>query len=105
MKKKSGIEKLRDFIRFHAHQVQDHRDVMNLYIRESRYFTEPNRKIFKDNQREYSYLMVKLIQQIQKENRAAFKGLDPKVVANSILGMMNYAVIWYKGRDSSRAFT
>ncbi len=32
----------------------------------------------------------------QKENIDIFKGLIPKVVANAILGMMNYAVIWYK---------
>ncbi|MFC1822900.1 TetR/AcrR family transcriptional regulator [Thermodesulfobacteriota bacterium] len=99
----NGIDKLKNFLQFHMDQVQQHRDVLNLYIRESRYFGEFQRKVYEDNQRAYSNLAEDIIDQIQKENEDIFKGLIAKVVANAILGMVNYAVIWY--RDNGKLNT
>ena len=99
----NGIDKLKKFLQFHMDQVQKHRDVLNLYIRESRYFGELQRKVYEDNQRAYSNLAEDIIHQIQKENKDIFKGLIAKVVANAILGMVNYAVIWY--RDNGKLST
>jgi AcrR family transcriptional regulator len=92
----SGTEKLKKFLLSHMHAVEEHRDVLDLYLRESRYFSASQRKIYKKNGRAYANQVEDIIKQIQKENKQLFKGLNPKVVANSILGMVNYATVWYK---------
>ena len=92
----SGTEKLKKFLKSHMHAVEEHRDVLDLYLRESRYFSATQRRIYKKNGRDYANQVEDIIKQIQKENNNIFKGLIPKVVANSILGMVNYATVWYK---------
>ena len=41
--KLSGIEKLKKYLKLHIRHVDEHRDVINLYFRELRYFGEENR--------------------------------------------------------------
>ena len=94
-KELSGIEKLSKFIQLHMHQVATVGDQLRLYLRESRFFSNENRAIYKESQRTYAHLVIDIIRQIQKENNQAFKGLDPKVVGYSILGMCNSASIWF----------
>lgn len=91
----TGTEKLIEFIRLHMHQVETSGDVLRLYLRESRFFGAENRAIYKESQRAYAHLLIDIIRQIQKENNLAFKGLDPKVIGYSILGMCNSAVAWF----------
>ncbi|MFC1823214.1 TetR/AcrR family transcriptional regulator [Thermodesulfobacteriota bacterium] len=94
----NGIDKLKKFLQSHMHAVEEHRAVLNLYLRESRYFSVSQRRIYKKNGRAYANQVEDIIKQIQRENKEVFKGLIPKVVANSILGMVNYATVWYQRR-------
>ena len=94
-KELSGTEKLLKFIQHHMHQVATTGDVLRLYLRESRFFGNENRAVYKESQRTYAHLVIDIIRQIQKENKEAFKGLDPKVVGYSVLGMCNSASIWF----------
>lgn len=92
----SGVEKLREFIKMHLDQVAKAGDVLNLYLRESRFISGNNSAIYKEAQRTYAHLLVDVIRQIQKEDKRAFRNLDPNIAAHSILGMCNSAVIWFK---------
>ena len=95
-KKMNGEEKLKQFMYHHMHQVSENGDVVFLNLSETKYFGKKNKKIYTDIQRSYSNLLKKIIIQIQKENKRLFKDLDPKVVANGILGMCNWAVFWFQ---------
>ena len=91
----AGTEKLIEFIRLHIRQVETSGDVLSLYLRESRFFGDKNRAVYKESQRTYANLVIDIIRQIQKENKQAFKGLDPNAVGYSVLGMCNSAVAWF----------
>ncbi len=92
----NGKEKLYRFIQYHLRQVSEHRKVLNLNLREIRYFGEQNKKVYDHVQRAYVNMIEKIVLQIQKEDKKGFKGLDSKVVTNAIIGMCNWAVFWYK---------
>lgn len=98
----TGAEKLKKWIRHHLKEVATEGDVLNVYLRESRFVSDSSKAIYKESQRVYANLIVRIIKQIQKEDKKAFKNLDPKIVAHSILGMYNSAVIWFdkKGKVS-----
>jgi len=91
----TGTEKLIEFIRLHMCHVETSGDVLRLYLRESRFFGPENREIYKESQRTYANLLIDIIRQIQKDNKQALKGFDPKVVGYSILGMCNSTVVWF----------
>ena len=91
----TGSEKLKKWIRHHLNEVATEGEILNVYLRESRFISDSSKAIYKESQRVYANLIVKIIEQIQKEDKRAFKDLDPKIVAHSILGMYNSAVIWF----------
>jgi AcrR family transcriptional regulator len=91
----NGKEKLKKWLHFHLTQVATSGDILNVYLRESRFIGESSRAVYKESQRVYANLIVKIIRQVQKEDKQAFKNLDAKIVAHSILGMYNSAVIWF----------
>ncbi len=96
----SGKEKLKKFMYHHMRQVSDNGDVVYLNLRQTQYFSKKNKKNYEDIQRAYATLVKKIIIQVQKENNTLFKNLNPKVVANGILGMCNWAVFWFQPNGS-----
>jgi len=90
----TGTEKLKKWVRQHLNEVATEGDVLNVYLRESRFISDSSKAIYKESQRVYANSVVKIIKQIQKEDKQAFKNLDAKIVAHSILGMYNSALIW-----------
>jgi AcrR family transcriptional regulator len=92
----SGIEKLKKFLDIHLGHVRDHGDIINLNLRETKYFSPKNKIAYRDIQHQYAALLLKIILQIQKEENKLFKGLDPKIVALTVLGMCNSIPQWYK---------
>ena len=92
----SGVEKLKRFILHHMKLVGAQGDIINLNLRESRYFGDKNRQIYEESQRVYARLVRGIVVQIQDEENTIFKGLNPKVVANAIQGMCNWSVLWYE---------
>ena len=91
----TGAEKLKKWIHHHIEEVATEGDVLNVFLRESRFISDSNKAVYKESMRIYANLIVKIIKQIQKEDKQAFKDLDIKIVAHSILGMYNSAVIWF----------
>ncbi|ABB32443.1 transcriptional regulator, TetR family [Geobacter metallireducens GS-15] len=94
-----GVEKLHKFLHFHMKLVVERRDVLTINLRDTKYLTGKNKVIYQNQQRLYEEQVVKIIEQIQKEGHGLFRGLKPSITAKAILGMCNYATIWYKEDD------
>jgi AcrR family transcriptional regulator len=92
----SGSEKLKKFFRMHLEQVAKHGDVLKVYLTEFRNLSKRNREKYLDSRRLYTDLVTQIVREACKEDQNLFKGLDPSIVANGILGMCNWAVIWFK---------
>jgi len=95
-RKISGKEKLYRFIQYHLNHVSESRKVLNLSLRELRYFGDQNKKTYDSIQRAYVHMIEKIVLQIKIEDKKAFRKLDSKIVANAIIGMCNWAVFWYQ---------
>jgi len=100
--KLNGLEKLKEFINYHMGEVYANGKILGLVIRETKYLSDENKKIYDRYHRNYETLLVDIIKQIQKENSCLFESKNPKIVMKAILGMCNYATVWYrKGGDLS----
>ena len=51
---------------------------------------------YRQSQRVYVDLVKEIIEQIQREEKTVFADIDPLVVAYTLLGMCNWAVIWFR---------
>ena len=96
-KNMSGQQKLENFIRYHLHIVKEEGDVLNLYLRESKYLSKTSKKIHKKTQRDYVNLVEKIIQQVIKEQQI-FKNVSSRVIAYAILGMCNGVNNWFNNK-------
>lgn len=99
----TGKEKLKKWTYSYLENLETVGDIIKVYLRESRFISDESRAIFKKRQKIYVGLIVKLIEHIQNENEDAFKNMDPKIVARSILGMYNSVSNWFdhKGKMST----
>lgn len=91
-----GVEKLRRFIDYQMKLVAESGDVLTLVIRETKYLGEENKKIYEAHHKQYEKLFLTVIEEVQRENEKLFANKDPKVVMKAILGMCNYATVWYR---------
>lgn len=91
----SGIEKLHQFLKHHMKMVAERKDVLSINLRDTQYLSGNNRVVYQEQQRIYEGQVVQIIQQIQNES-ALFVDLNAIITAKAILGMCNYACIWYK---------
>ena len=94
-KNMDGVQKLKKMVQLRMHTIAEHRDALSVFLQESRYLEGEYRKISLKNERSCARQTEGIIRQIQKET-GKFYGLKAKVVANAIIGMMNYAGVWYK---------
>ena len=92
----SGPEKLKNFINHHMNFFWDQGNILAIYLSESKYLGKHNRKQNLEGRREYTMLVKQIIAQIQREEPDKFKALNTTIITNSILGMCNWAVEWYK---------
>ena len=92
----TGIEKLREFIKYHLFQLEKYWPVMNLYLMESKYLEKKARTQFRKSQSAYWDSVEQILRQTQKDDKTAFKKLDPKVIAIGIIGMCTWTGLWYK---------
>lgn len=99
----TGEEKLKRWIHSYLDNLKSIGDIIKAYLRESRFISNESKTTFKKRQRIYVNLIVSIIQQTQKEDEQAFRDFDPKILALSILGMLNSVVNWfdYKGKLST----
>lgn len=92
----NGVEKLKTFIFYHTRLMAEKGAILDLNIRETKYFGRKNKAIYSKMLKEYANNVEAIVRQIQREDKMLYRDLDTKVVANGILGMINYAVLWYK---------
>lgn len=91
----SGVEKLHQFLKHHMKMVAERKDVLSINLRDTKYLSGNNRVVYQEQQRTYEDQVIRIIKQIQKEG-PVFDGLDPVITAKAIIGMCNYACIWFK---------
>ncbi|MBW1850357.1 MAG: TetR family transcriptional regulator [Deltaproteobacteria bacterium] len=92
----NGCEKLKEFIRIHMGIIAEEGDVLKVYLTEFRHLSKGHKKKYLDTRRLYTDLVIRIVKEAREENSDRFEGLDPGIVANGLLGMCNWAVIWYK---------
>lgn len=92
----NGCEKLKEFIRMHMAIIAEQGDVLKVYLTEFRHLSRDRKKKYLDTRRLYTDLVKRIVMEAQEENSDQFEGVDPGIVANGILGMCNWAVIWYQ---------
>lgn len=99
----TGKEKLKMWTYRYLNNLETVGDIIKVYLRESRFISNESKEVFKRRQRIYVNIVVKIIEQIQTEDKQAFRNLDPKFVARSIIGMYNSVTNWYdyKGKLST----
>lgn len=91
----SGIVKLDKFIKCHMKMVAERRDVLSINLRDTKYLSGNNRVVYQQQQRVYEGQVVEIVKQIQKES-SVFSGLNSVICAKAIIGMCNYACIWFR---------
>jgi len=92
----SGCEKLEKFLRMHMGYVARQGDVLKVYLNAFRHISKEHKKKYLDTRRLYTDLVTRIVKEALEENSDQFEGLDPGIVANGLLGMCNWTVIWYK---------
>jgi AcrR family transcriptional regulator len=100
-KNMTGKDKLKKWTHSYLDNIETAGDILKVYLRESRFISKESKVFFRENQRAYVNLIVKVIKQIQKEDEQAFKNLDPKTVAHSIIGMYNSVLNWFDYKDKT----
>lgn len=102
----TGKEKLRKWTRSYLDELETVGNIIKVYLRESRFISSESKAVFKERQKFYVNFIVNIIQQIQEEDEQAFGNLDPKIVARSIIGMLNSVANWFdfKGKISTEEF-
>jgi hypothetical protein len=81
-------------------RVEDRSDILSINLRDTKCLSGKNKLIYQEQQKVHENQVVAIVKQIQKENKNKFKGLDPSITAKAIIGMCNYACIWYKDNGS-----
>jgi len=99
----TGKDKLKKLTYSYINDLETVGDIITVFLRESRFISDEIKTVFKERQKIFVNLIVKIIEQIQKEDEQAFRNLDPKIVARSIIGMYNSVSNWFdfKGKTSS----
>jgi AcrR family transcriptional regulator len=90
-------EKLKAFLKFHLNLVEEYGDVLDLYFEGSRFLSRQNRRIYIERRRIYTELVREIIREMQQERPDGnLSGLNPTIVAHTVLGMCNWTYTWYK---------
>ena len=95
-KNRSAEEKLRMVITTHVGILVEDFDSVNVFNSETRSLSPDIRKRYLAMRRDYATDFERLVIEIMELEGSRFKGLDPTVVTNAILGMCNGVGRWYK---------
>ena len=88
-------EKLKKAIEEHLSSLlTEHRANVTIYLNELRSLSRKNQKEYLMKRKKYQKDFEKIIEGMKGEGY--FQGLDAKVVASGILGMLNWTTRWYK---------
>ena len=92
----NGLEKVESVIKLDLDLVTKKSNFLKLLISESRHLSKENRRIYQHYQRKYVDLTEEIVKQVQSENRNYFKKMNPRIVAQAILGMCLWATMWLR---------
>lgn len=87
-------EKLRKAIDNHLKTLTEHLDTVNIFLNEIRNLSKKNRLVYIKIRKHYEKEFTKIIREMKSKGH--FKGLVPKIVTLGLLGMLNWAVKWYR---------
>jgi len=94
----TGMEKLKEAIRFHLNLIAEKGHFFNVLVSESRHLSETNKAVYLGTQRAYVNRVEDFVKQMKNENKEYFTQLNTRIVTHAILGMCNWAVQWYRER-------
>lgn len=106
----SPEEKLKRAIFGHIDWMVKYIDNVSVYHSEIRYLSGSNKRKYMRSRKQYESCLIRLIDQVKRQNSENFKGLDSRIVAFGILGMVNWVVKWYnpkgplKPKDIAKVF-
>jgi AcrR family transcriptional regulator len=87
-------EKLKKAIGNHLKTLTEHLDTVNIFLNEIRNLSKKNKSVYIEKRKNYEKEFTKIIREMKSKGH--FKGLDPKMVTLGLLGMLNWAVKWYR---------
>jgi len=88
-------EKLRQAFDNHLiSMTRKHTDSVNVYLYELRNLSKKNQKIYVTKRKKYEEDFKNII--VEMKGQGYFSGLDTKIVAFGLLGMLNWVAKWYK---------
>ena len=88
-------EKLRQAFDNHLiSMTRKHTDSVNVYLYELRNLSKKNQKIYLTKRKKYEEDFKNII--VEMKGQGYFSGLDTKIVAFGLLGMLNWVAKWYK---------
>ena len=93
-------EKLKRAIFGHIDWMVRYIDNVSVYHSEIRYLSGSNKRKYMRSRKQYESCFIRLIDQVKGQSSENFRGLDTRIVAFGILGMINWVVKWYKPRGS-----
>ena len=91
-------EKLKKAIDNHLKTLTEHLDTVNIFLNEIRNLSGKNRSVYIKKRKNYEKEFTKIIREMKSKGH--FKGLDPKIVTLGLLGMLNWAVKWYRKKGA-----
>ena len=91
-------EKLKKAIDNHLKTLTEHLDTVNIFLNEIRNLSKKNGLVYLKRRKNYEEEFTKIIREMKSKGH--FKGLDPKIVTLGLLGMLNWAVKWYRKKGA-----
>lgn len=89
------IEKIRLIVEAHLHFIEDHSAALSVYLERKWDKNNPNYiKVFELGKRHEDAIIRVIEDGIKKKQ--IYKGMDPKVIAYTILAICNWPYRWYK---------
>jgi len=95
-KKLTPNEKLILIIKGHVVWIIEYIDNVSAYHSEIRYLSLGNRRKYMNLRKKYESHFMEIIDEVKKNNGNNFRGMDSKIAAFGILGMINWVNKWYK---------
>jgi AcrR family transcriptional regulator len=90
----SPEKKLESAIQNHLMSVVKYRDDVNLYLNEFRNLQRRDQQKYLKKRKKYEKAFIKIVDELKL--KGYFEGLDSKIVAFGILGMLNWVVKWFR---------
>jgi AcrR family transcriptional regulator len=87
-------EKLKEAIHGHLETLTEHLDTVNIFLNEIRNLSKKDRSLYIKKRENYEKEFMKIV--LEMKSKGHFRGLDPRIVTLGLLGMLNWAVKWYR---------